>query len=62
MLGVRQNPFQQFTVTLAGLDLGHQFVGIEAEVIQKMLIEWAIIVVFALFAHGGRSPFVEHTG
>jgi hypothetical protein len=27
-----------------------------------MLIEWAIIVVFALFAHGGPPRFVEHTG
>jgi hypothetical protein len=62
VLGVCQNPFQQFTVTLAGLNLSHQCVGIEAEVIQKMLIEEAIIVVFALFANGGRPPFVEHTG
>ena len=59
-LRVGGNPVENLAVAFALLQLGEQFLRIDAGEVKDVLIERAVEVILAIFSDGSRAAFVEH--
>ena len=61
-LRVGGNPVENLAVAFALLQLGEQFLRIDAGEVKDVLIERAVEVILAAFAGDFGSAFVQHAG
>ena len=59
-LRVGGNPVENLAVAFALLQLGEQFLRIDAGEVKDVLVERAVEVILAIFSDGSRAAFVEH--
>jgi len=60
MLLIFLNPAEDFAITQTAGDLLLQGDGSHSRKFQEVLVEWAVVVVFAVFFAKSGSTFVEH--
>lgn len=59
-LRVGVDPVEDFAVAFAFLQFGQQLFGVNARVVEDVLVQRAIEMKLAIFADDGRTAFVEH--
>ena len=62
MLLIFFNPAEDFAIAQTAGDLFFQGYGIHSRKFQKVLVEWAVVIVFAVFFMKSGTTFVEDPG
>jgi hypothetical protein len=60
--GVGGDPLEDLTISLAGLELLQERLGIDAGKFDEVLIKRAVVVILAVGSGDGRTALVEHAG